>query len=66
MASGFGISMAAPVAIAREIDDIDAVTGPRDPIFRDRYTARVLLHSMTNMLENWKSMGLGELVRQLH
>ena len=65
MASGFGIAMAAPVAIAREIDDISAVTGPRDPIFRDRYTARVLLHSMTNMLENWKTMGLDELVRQL-
>ncbi len=66
MASGFGISMAAPVAIAREIEDIDAVTGPRDPVFRDRYTARVLLHSMTSMLENWKNLGLGELVRQLH
>ena len=65
MASGFGIAMAAPVAIAREIEDIDAVTGPRDPIFRDRYTARVLLHSMTNMLENWQAMELGALVRQL-
>lgn len=66
MAAGFSFSMAAPVAIARDIDDIDSVTGPRDPIFRDLYTSRVMLHNMTNMLENWQGLGLGELVRQLN
>ncbi|MDO9485918.1 MAG: hypothetical protein Q7K25_07630 [Actinomycetota bacterium] len=65
MASNFGLSMAAPVAIARDTDDIDALTGPRDPFFRDHYASRVMLHTMTSMLENWKNLKLGELVRQL-
>jgi len=65
MASNFGISMAAPVAVARDIADIDAVTGPRDPIFRELYTSRVMLHTMTNMLENWRALKLGDLVRSL-
>jgi hypothetical protein len=65
VASNFGLSMAAPVAIARDIDDIDAVTSSRDPIFRDRYSSRVMLHSMTLMLENWRALDLGNLVRQL-
>ena len=65
VASNFGLSMAAPVAIARDINDIDAVTSSRDPIFRDRYSSRVMLHSMTLMLENWQALKLGELVRQL-
>jgi hypothetical protein len=66
VASNFGLSMAAPVAIARDIEDIDAVTSSRDPIFRDRYSSRVMLHSMTLMLENWKALNLGDLVRGLH
>lgn len=65
LATNFGISMAAPVAIARDIADIDAVSGPRDPIFRDLYTSRVMLHTMTNLIENWKNLNLGDLVRQL-
>ncbi len=65
VASNFGLSMAAPVAIARDIDDIDALTGSRDPIFRDRYSSRVMLHSMTLMLENWLALDLGKLIRQL-
>jgi hypothetical protein len=64
-ASNFGLSMAAPVAIARDVEDIDAVTNSRDPIFRDRYSSRVMLHSMILMLENWQALNLGELVRQL-
>ena len=63
--SSVGSSMAAPVAIAREIDDIDAITGPRDDAFRHRHNARVLLHMMTNLLENWQALALGDLVRHL-
>ena len=65
LATNFGISMAAPVAVARDIEDIDAVSGPRDPIFRDLYTSRVMLFTMTNLIENWKNLNLGELVRKL-
>jgi hypothetical protein len=63
--SSIGVAMGAPVAIAREIDDIDAITGPRDAAFRHRYNARVLLHMMTNLLENWQALALGELIRHL-
>jgi len=63
--SSVGSSMAAPVAIAREIDDIDAITGPRDDAFRHRYNARVLLHRMTSLLENWQALALGDLIRHL-
>lgn len=63
--SAVGSSMAAPVAVTREIDDIDAVTGPRDDAFRHCYNARVLLHMMTNLLENWQALALGDLVRHL-
>jgi hypothetical protein len=66
VASNFGLSMAAPVAIARDIEDIDALTGSRDPIFRDHYSSRVMLHTMTLMLENWLALDLGKLIRQLH
>ncbi len=65
MASNFGLSMAAPVAIARDTDDIDSLSGPRDPFFRDHYASRVMLHTMTSMLENWKNLGFGDLVRSL-
>ncbi len=65
MASNFGLSMAAPVAIARDTDDIDSLSGPRDPFFRDHYASRVMLHTMTSMLENWKNLELGDLVRSL-
>lgn len=65
MASNFGLSMAAPVAIARDTDDIDALSGPHDPFFREHYASRVMLHTMTSMLENWKNLGLGDLVRSL-
>jgi hypothetical protein len=64
-ATSVGTSMAAPVAIAREIDDIDAITGPRDDAFRHRYNARVLLHMMTNLLENWQALALSDLIRHL-
>jgi hypothetical protein len=60
-----GSSMAAPIAIAREIDDVDALTGPQDEAFRHRYNARVLLHRMTSLLENWQALALGDLVHHL-
>lgn len=63
--SGVGFAMGAPVAIRREIDDVDALTGPRDQAFRAHDNARVQLHMMTNLLENWQTFSLGELVRQL-
>ncbi len=63
--SGVGFSMGAPVAIAREIDDIDALESSRDDALRDHDNARVQLHMMSNMLENWQTFALGDLVRQL-
>lgn len=63
--SGVGFSMGAPVALTREIGDLDAVEGPRDPVFTTHDNARVQLHMMTKLLENWRTFRLGDLVRQL-
>lgn len=63
--SGLGFSMGAPVAIQREIDDLDALTGPRDDAFLGYENARIQLHMMMNLLENWQTFALGDVVRQL-
>jgi hypothetical protein len=63
--SGVGFAMGAPVAIRREIGDVGALTGPRDEAFRIHDNARVQLHMMTNLLENWQTFELGDLVRQV-
>ena len=63
--SGVSFSMGAPVAIEREISDIDAIESPTDTVLRDHDNARVQLHMMTNMLENWQTLELADLIRQL-
>ena len=63
--SGLGFSMGAPVAIAREIDDIGALDGPRDEAFTQAENARIQLHMMTSMLQKWTTFDLGGLLRSL-
>lgn len=60
--SGLGFAMGAPVAIEREIADIAALAGPRDEQLLEHENARIQLHMMTNLLVNWESFGLGDLV----
>ncbi len=63
--SGIGFSMGAPVAIEREIADVDALDGPHDEVLRTHDNARIQLHMMTKLLENWQTFALGDLARQL-
>ena len=63
--TGVSYFMSAPVAIAREIDDLSNVESYRDQCFRDCENARIQLHMMTKMLNIWQTQALGTLLRQL-
>lgn len=63
--SGVAYSMGAPIAIERDIADIDAVESHRDECFREHENARIQLHMMTKMLNVWQTRKLGDVVRGL-
>jgi hypothetical protein len=63
--SGLGFAMGAPVAIDREIADVDALSSWRDEQFLHHENARIQLHMMTNLLTNWQTFALGDLVATL-
>ena len=63
--SGVAFSMRAPVAIEREIADVDALESDRDEQFKRHENARIQLHMMTKMLNVWHSYRLGDVVRGL-
>ena len=64
--SGVAYSMSAPLAVERDIADIDAVESYRDDCFRQHENARIQLHMMTKMLNVWQTRKLGDMVRRLH
>jgi hypothetical protein len=64
-ASGPAYSMAAPIAIERDIPAIDAVESYQDDCFRKHENARIQLHMMTKMLNVWQTRRLGNVVRKL-
>jgi hypothetical protein len=63
--SGLAHSMGAPIAVGRDIEDIDALESYRDDGFRKHENARIQLHMMTKMLNIWQTRRLGDLVRTL-
>ncbi len=63
--SGVAYSMGAPVAIERDIADIEAAESYRDDCFRGNENARIQLHMMTRMLNIWQTRELGEVIRKL-
>jgi hypothetical protein len=63
--SGVAYSMGAPIAMERDIEDIDAVASYRDDCFRKHENARIQLHMMTKMLNVWQTRKLGDVVRKL-
>ena len=63
--TGLSYFMGAPVALEREITNLEAVESYRDECFRSHENARIQLHMMTKMLNIWDTRKLGELVRQL-
>jgi len=63
--SGVAYSMGAPIAIERDIADIDAIESYRDDCFREHENARIQLHMMTKMLNVWQTRKLGDVIRGL-
>ena len=63
--SGVAYSMGAPIAIERDIEDIDAIESYRDDRFREHENARIQLHMMTKMLNVWQTRKLGDVIRKL-
>ena len=63
--SGVAYAMGAPIALERDIEDIDAVESYRDDCFRRHENARIQLHMMTKMLNVWQTRKLGDVIRKL-
>jgi hypothetical protein len=63
--SGVAYALNAPLAVQREIADIDAVSSYRDDCFREHENARIQLHMMTKMLNVWQTRQLGDVVREI-
>lgn len=63
--SGVAYAMGAPIAIERDIADIDAIESYQDDCFREHENARIQLHMMTKMLNVWETRKLGDVVRKL-
>jgi hypothetical protein len=63
--SGVAYSMAAPIAVERDIQHIDAVESYQDACFRQHENARIQLHMMTKTLNVWQTRKLGDVVRGL-
>jgi hypothetical protein len=63
--SGVAYSMGAPIAMERDIEDIDAVESYQDDCFRQHENARIQLHMMTKMLNVWQTRRLGDVIRKL-
>jgi hypothetical protein len=63
--SGVAYSMGAPIAIERDIANIDAIESYRDDAFRQNENARIQLHMTTKMLSAWQTRRLGDVVRGL-
>jgi hypothetical protein len=63
--SGVARAMGAPVAVQRDIEDLDAVESYQDDRFRQHENARIQLHMMTKMLNVWQTQKLGDVIRGL-
>lgn len=63
--AGVSYFMSAPVAISREITDLDTVESYQDECFRRHENARIQLHMMTKMLNVWQTRKLGDLITQV-
>ena len=63
--SGVAYAMGAPIAIERDVPDIDAIESRRDPRFARHENARIQLHMMSKMLNVWEKRKLGDVVRSL-
>ena len=63
--SGVARAMGAPIAVQRDLVDIDAVESYQDDCFHQHENARIQLHMMTKMLNVWQTRKLGDVIRDL-
>lgn len=63
--SGVAYAMGAPVALEREIENLDALQSDQDHAFLVHENARIQLHMMTKMLNLWQTQALGDVIRSL-
>ena len=63
--AGVAYSMGAPIALERDIEDLDAIESDQDVCFRRHENARIQLHMMTKMLNVWQTRKLGDVIRKL-
>lgn len=63
--AGLSYYMSAPLAITREITNLDEVSSYQHEAFQQHENARIQLHMMTKLLNIWQQHQLGDLVRQL-
>ena len=64
-ASGMTHSMGSPIALAREVPDLDTLESARDSRLAEHENARIQLHMTTKMLSLWRTFELGDVVRAL-
>jgi hypothetical protein len=64
-AAGLSHSMGAPIAVAREVEDVAALESYRDRRLAERENARIQLHMTSRLLNLWQTRNLGDLVRSL-
>jgi hypothetical protein len=64
-AAGVSHSMGAPIAVAREVQDIAALESYRDRRLAERENARIQLHMTSRLLNLWQTRNLGDLIRSL-
>jgi hypothetical protein len=63
--SGVAYSMGAPIAVERDIANIDAISSYQDADFAKHENARIQLHMMTKTLNVWQTRKLGDVIRNL-
>jgi hypothetical protein len=64
-ASGLPHSMGAPIALTREVPDLDSLESRLDPRLVFHENARIQLHMTAKLLQLWESQRLGDVVRSL-
>jgi hypothetical protein len=64
-ASTLAHSMGAPIALPREVEDLDGLESAQDSRLSRHENARIQLHMTTRLLNLWQTRALGDLVRAL-
>ena len=64
-ASGLTHSMGSPIALTREVPDLETLESRLDPRLADHENARIQLHMTAKLLRLWRSLQLGDVIRSV-